>query len=68
MLKQPFSATVNEKPAVICYNRQPEGIQLACERQKHMVINETLTIPKLFHQPNAKFVVRRKKKLLYKTE
>jgi len=51
-IKQPFSATANENPALLSYNQQPEGIQLACERQKSMVVHKTLTIPKSFHQPS----------------
>lgn len=47
-VKQPFSATANENPALNFYNNQPEGIQLACDREKRIIVNNIATVPSNF--------------------
>lgn len=52
-VKQPFSATANENLALNFYNRQPEGIEIACERQKRAVMNNVSAIPSGFGKPSV---------------
>jgi len=50
--KQPFSATANENVALNFYNRQPEGIEIACEREKQIVTKEISAVATSFSKPD----------------
>ena len=52
-VKQPFSATANENLALNFYSRQPEGIEIACERQKRPVRKDVYAIPSSFGKPSV---------------
>lgn len=51
-VKQPFSATANENLALNFDSIQPQGIEIACERQKRAIVKETAAIPASFGKPS----------------
>lgn len=50
-IKQPFSASANENPALAFDNVQQDGIDIACERQASAIVKEVHAMSKKFGKP-----------------